>query len=295
MKESRLRMRYLDIAKGLAILFMFAQHCMILHEVSVGEGSDFLSSLFILLGTAPAAPIFMLIMGIFLARSELSFSGYLWRGTKLILLGYLLNLLRFTIPLGILGEVGIPFSEGETPWDMLWAVDILQLAGLSLIVCGALKRFVAHRFVLPGVILAILLVSPWLWGTGGLFLDIFWGDSPSVYFPFFPWGVYPILGMYLSSHLLREKNLKERLNSLFLIGVVVLSLGGALFEFFPEGDYHRSGAGIHLLMIGFSLCWMRFCYSLAEMFRAEGLISRTLVFWSKNVTAMYFVQWVLFG
>lgn len=44
-----------------------------------------------------------------------------------------MNLLRFSIPLFIVGTAGFQLIDGETPLSMFLAVDILQLAGLAFI------------------------------------------------------------------------------------------------------------------------------------------------------------------
>ena len=297
MKSSKEKSRilYLDLAKALAILFMIMQHCMIIHERSAGEGESILANIFVLLGTAPAAPVFMLVMGIFLMSSGSSFQKNIFRGIKLILLGYLLNLLRFTIPLLITGAAGFQYTAGETPLSMFLSIDILQLAGLSMIV-GSLFKKTINKKVFPVIILFILLVSPFLWsqfGNSSLF-SILWGNAKNVYFPFFPWFIYPLLGMYMSKYLLDIQKINKNLKKISLIGIVTIVLGILFFDFFPIGDYHRSGAAIHSLIIGFIFLWLPICFRLANKFK-EGKIVKVFSFWSKNVTAVYFIQWVLFG
>ena len=214
------RIYYLDIARGFAIFGMFTQHCMIVHEVSAGEGESLLANLFVLLGTAPAAPVFMLIMGAFLMKSKASTRQNIWRGIKLLILGLILNFLRFTIPLLIAillyGSDSLHLAEGETLLTLSFSVDILQLAGLSLIFCTLIKRIAEQKNTIPFLILIVLLASPFLWGKfgGNPFSDLFWGDAKTVYFPFFPWIIYPLLGMYLSRHLISGKTLKSALKKM---------------------------------------------------------------------------------
>ena len=97
--SDRKRILYLDIARGFAILFMFTQHCMLMYEYGAGDSEHWLSVIFVLLGTAPAAPIFMLIMGVFLMKSRATTRLQLMRGVKLFALGYLLNALRLPMML----------------------------------------------------------------------------------------------------------------------------------------------------------------------------------------------------
>ncbi len=65
--------------------------------------------------------------------------------------------------------------------------------------------------------------------------------------------------------------------------------------FSPIGNYERSGASIHLLIIGFVFFWLNACYWIEQKFGVENLIIKVLIYWSRNVTAIYFIQWVLFG
>ncbi|MED1918913.1 heparan-alpha-glucosaminide N-acetyltransferase domain-containing protein, partial [Bacillus thuringiensis] len=118
------RIFYLDFARGLAVFFMIMQHAMIMHERTSGEGDTLLGNLFVLLGTAPAAPVFIFIMGVFAVRSKKSVAENMIRGCKIFAFGYVLNVLRFTIPFSLAGDSGVAMSH-------LFMVDIFQLAGLS--------------------------------------------------------------------------------------------------------------------------------------------------------------------
>ncbi|MFG6100225.1 heparan-alpha-glucosaminide N-acetyltransferase domain-containing protein [Leptothoe sp. ISB3NOV94-8A] len=306
------RSYYLDIARGFAVFGMFTQHCMIVHEVSGGEGDSLLANLFVLLGTAPAAPVFMLLMGAFLIKSKASTRQNMWRGIKLLILGIILNLLRFTIPvliaISLYGRDNLNLAEGETLLTLLFAVDIFHLAGLSLIFCTLIKKITDQKNTIPLLILTVLLASPFLWGRFGSnpFFDPFWGEANTVYFPFFPWIIYPLLGMYLSRYLLSGDRLKSSLRKMGWYGFGLSALGIVIFLFSavgilafdvlsPIGDYYRSGASIHLLMIGFVLAWFSVCHWLEQTLSIENRIIKVLIYWSKNVTAIYFVQWVLFG
>ena len=308
--KKKRRIHFLDIARGFAIFGMFTQHSMIMHEISAGEGENLLANLFFYLGTAPSAPVFMVIMGAFLMKSDSSIGQSVWRGIKLLILGFILNLLRFTLPLliALADNNSLNVTEGETPLELLFYVDIFQLAGLSLIFGAFLKKIAEKKLVVPVLILAILLVSPFLWGKldNNPFLNLFWGDAKNVSFPFFPWVIYPLLGMYLSQYLIESRTLKRNLTKMGWSGLVLCSLGLLIVNlsvfkfltfdvFFPNGNYERSGAGIHLLIIGFVFFWLNACYGIEQKFGVENLLVKVLIYWSKNVTAIYFIQWVLFG
>ena len=294
--KQSMRIDYLDFARGLAIFFMIMQHTMIVHEKSGGEGNTVLGNAFLLLGTAPAAPVFMLIMGAFFMRSKKNMKENIIRGIRLFIFGYILNVFRFTLPLLISGTSTLLGAESLS---LLFEVDILQLAGLSLIAAAFIKQFAANRYIFPIAIIVILFLSPYLWGQlSGIPIFIpLWGTEAFVSFPFFPWFIYPLLGMYASRYLL-DYAVIDRMKKKFLwLGLAVLAIGVLLFDQFPIGDYYRSGLGVHLTIIGFVVLWLLICYRFVEKsgLNKQNFILKTLSFWSRNVSAIYVTQWILFG
>ena len=199
------RLRFLDLARGLAIVFMVFQHVQIIFAVSSGEDSA-LGVTFLLLGTAPAAPVFMVAMGFLLGSSSRTGvrSGVV-RGLQLFALGYVLNLVRFSVPLLVSGDPHAIDVFGGTWWGPLFEIDILQLAGLSLIVLGPVKRYVRDPRLVLALAAAVAIVAPLLWGVGGgnVVLDPLWGLGDWVSFPLFPWLAYPLLGLALAGFTVR--------------------------------------------------------------------------------------------
>ena len=62
------------------------------------------------------------------------------------------------------------------------------------------------------------------------------------------------------------------------------------------GDgYSRTGAAVHLMMIGFVFLWLPICSLIAASWKDGSKMLQTLTFWSKNVTCIYIIQWLLFG
>lgn len=292
-KENDKRIFYIDFTRGLAIFFMIMQHAMIMHEVSSGEGNSLLGNFFILLGTAPAAPVFIIILGTFLKSSASSIKKSLIRGTKLIILGYLLNIVRFSIPVYIAGG---PYLPGQSPLSLFFTIDILQMTGLSLLIFSGLKKYSDKKFIFPVLILFILASSPYLWGIFPYFNEInpFFGTGSVIEFPLFPWVIYFLLGMYLSKYLLLYFN-KTTKKSFIFYGTVLIITGIFTFDIFPIGDYYRSGLRIHFIMIGFTLIWFVLCSYLAKLVEKQNFINNTISFWSRNVTSMYIIQWIIYG
>ena len=297
------RLRFLDLARGLAIVFMVFQHVQIIFAVSAGEDSS-LGAIFVLLGTAPAAPVFMVAMGfLFGSSSRTGVRDGLVRGLQLFALGYLLNLLRFSLPLLLAGDADILELFGGTWWGPFFEIDILQLAGLSLIVLGPVKRYVRDPRLVVALVAAVAIVSPLLWGVGGgnVLVDPLWGLGDWVSFPLFPWLTFPLLGLALAGFTVRATSARRLMRSWALAGAGAAVAGVALLPFAPGpggilavGDYYRSGLPMQLILAGFVLLW------LPALWWLDGRLSwvwipRYLTSLSRTITPVYLIQWVLIG
>ncbi|MBI2422190.1 MAG: DUF1624 domain-containing protein [Candidatus Hydrogenedentes bacterium] len=291
------RVAFLDLARGLAVFFMIMQHAIIVHAHGTGEDGGIIGGVFLLLGTAPAAPVFMLIMGLFMVKVRGGPAALARRGVLLFVLGYVLNLFRFTLPLTLAGAFGEALPPELEPWHLFWEVDILQLAGLSFLAAAALCPFAASRWVFPVLILVVLFVSPFLWGRFAdvpLFVPL-WGIHDIVSFPFFPWVIYPLLGMYLSDTLIGLDGSVSRRRILAGVGLGLMVAGLLTYRVFGPGDYYRSGAGVHFGMVGFVLLWLVFCCWISRRLGTKRIPVRVVHFWSRHVTGIYVIQWILFG
>ncbi len=298
------RIEYLDFARGFAILFMILQHAMIVFDSNQGEGG-LLGIVVVLLGTAPAAPVFMFIMGIFFARKKATlFHSDFLAGIKLVFLGYLLNLLRFVIPnlLTFVDSQDNSILADQSSLDLFLSVDILQMAGFSWIIMAILKKIKHSSKFLPVLIIGIAILSPFLWNhfSASTLLGIFGGTGANVYFPIFPWIIYPLLGVLLSNFFTNRDKYDQNLNRAALIGTALIVEGSIFlllfseFQIFTAGDYHRSGISIHLIMIGFMLIWFWICNKLVK-FKSLNPLKNIFRHWSLNVTKVYFIQWILIG
>lgn len=290
------RIFYLDFMRGLAVFFMILQHAIIIHERTSGEGNTILGNLFVILGTAPAAPVFIFIMGVFFIKSNKPLKQNILRGLKLFVFGYTLNLLRFTIPVFL---AGAPFEYNQDPLSLFFTVDIFQLCGLSLIIFSGLKKYSKNPYILPSLILVILTVSPYLWEYNkSIFaFEPLWGINENTDFPLFPWSIYFLLGMYFSKYFYEEnlqRNLKKRL---ILISITLGFIGLITLPLFPIGDYYRSGLSVHFLMMSFILLWLVFSdYLIAKLnSKNSNKVLGIIYYWSKKVTPIYILQWLLFG
>ena len=295
------RLRFLDLARGLAIVFMVLQHVQLLFAVDSGEHSA-VGLTFLLLGTAPAAPVFMVAMGFLFGSSAKADVRYgVVRGLQLFALGYVLNALRFTLPLLLTGDPRLDEFFGG-PWVPLLEVDILQLAGLSLMILGPVKRFVRGPWLVVAAAAAAAAVAPLLWGgLGSPLLDVLWGTGEWVSFPLFPWLAYPLLGLALARFTARASSASRLLRAWTLTGAGLIVVGTLVVLLVPDaggilalGDYFRSGLPVQLILAGFVLLWLAALWWLDRRLSWR-MAPRYLTSLSRNITAIYVIQWLLIG
>lgn len=306
------RLPSIDLARGLAVFFMIAVHVLVflgsaeVYESAFGQIIDFL-------GSPPAAPVFMTLMGFSLIYSrKKGLKTRLLRGLKIILLGYLLNILRGTIPfeIGKYLEVDVvvspPLSE-LSGYIFTVAVDILQFAGVALMILAIIQELKINKWIILFMSLIVSLVSPLLWGiaTGipvvDFVLDIFWGDhvvplfNNLIGFPVFPWLAFPLLGMFLGETIKNSPDQEKSFKTIGIVGVVVLIVGLVLITIDPEyhlNDYYHSRQGAMIFMCGFVMAWLYLTKLLTD-YIPDNPVFRLLYSWSRGVTSIYFIQWII--
>jgi hypothetical protein len=281
--EKKNRLSQLDLARGFAVLCMFAVH--ILQTLS--DKQEVRKSLFgrivEFLGGAPAAPTFMFLMGMGLAASHKTLGTQAKRGFLLMFGGYALNFARATLPI----QLGAPYP-GD-PWEFFWMVDILQFAGFTLLLFPLLQKL--PLWALGALFLGVSFFSPFLWGLtpdAHALVDILWGKHPRVFFPVFPWLAFPLAGI------LHAKLRPQRSRSVFLIiGFLFIMAGVPLHKFLWDEtvfSYYHASPGAIFWMTGFTILWLEVCDFLAPRI---GRIIHFFRFWSENVTTAYAFSWVL--
>ena len=81
----------LDLLKGIAVLLMIQVHVMELFA-SDAVSTSTVGKLSLFFGGAPVAPLFMIIFGYFIAKSNKSVRQLLARGVQIFVLGMALNI-----------------------------------------------------------------------------------------------------------------------------------------------------------------------------------------------------------
>jgi len=146
------RRREFDVARGLAVVFMIAVHLAIAvyagYESGFGKVVDFL-------GSAPAAPVFMFLLGAnVLTSRQNDFRTLFRRGLMLLIGSYVFNVVCHALPFYVIG-VRHP-SDGwmNDVWAWVGAVDILTFAGLAFMLIAVLRKLRAA----PGTILIVAIL-----------------------------------------------------------------------------------------------------------------------------------------
>lgn len=324
----RHRIRTLDLARGLAILFMIMQHVVLMYG-NLDAQLHFIGLIMVGLGTLPAAPVFLFLMGVCFRYSERNdselFSYGVRRGIVLFLLGFILNFGRFTLPILVgLEEISLDvFSSDKgihlNSLSSLFVIDILQCAGLSLILMAFLVKYIKGERNMLLCIGGLLIFFPISWNIAlginlnYLILNLLWGMSIEVFFPLFPWVIYPIVGMILGQRLrsgndfdqliLYSRNLsivlflitilvsfRNVLKDLLIIDFLIKILNSLLMSYNSDS----LSLTFTMLTISFILFWIWICHMVITK-TPHNHVYNLLFYWSRNVTVMYVIQWTLIG
>ena len=290
-----------DLLKGLAVIFMIQVHLMELFATPEVYGS-WMGRLSLFLGGPSAAPVFMAVMGYFLAQTKKPTSYFLLRASKLIGLAFLLNL-------GLNAHLLLKIANGTlaiNPFPYIFGVDILFLAGISIILTALFKPLF-KGYWLPWLILMLLFagLNPYLPIYSGSLTWVkyvqayFWGYTSWSYFPVFPWMAYVMAGYVF--YLIIKKlpaiifSFKIRL-LLVIILTVFLALSynyGLRIASILEVYYHHSIL-FFLWDLAFLAWWVLLIDEISTYF-SRILPFRYLQWIGKNVTVFYVVQWLIIG
>jgi uncharacterized membrane protein len=295
------RMALPDILKGIAVMLMIQVHLTELFAVETWFNS-MAGQISLFLGGPPAAPVFMAVMGYFIAIGNKSLSQNIKQGFKLILWGLLLNL-------GMNAHLLIRIFSEEfalDPWPYIFGVDILFLAGLSVIVISLL-RIAFHRNLLLWLLALIFfaVMNSWLPVYSGEIQAIkylqayFNGYYHWAYFPLFPWAAYPLAGYIFK--LLEDRFNFSKINEKHLLyaAIALLITLIATFEYgflhstILQVYYHHEG-----LFVAWSLTFVLFWTLVLRLLtggKTEGFLMHWLQWTGKNVTAFYVFQWLIIG
>jgi len=302
MKE---RILSLDLARGFTVAFITPIHCMLLFS-SPAVHESWLGAIFKFIAEGPGAQLFMMLMGIsFVLNTHRNTGNVLTRSFQILMLGYVLNFFKFGIPFlfGLVPGELLRYMEVENDvtgfFQLVLTGDILQLAGLSLFVLLVCRKLFAYRFLYFVLAVIICFVSPQLWDyTSDHFIlnevaQLTGGQPPRVFFPLFPWLVYPVFGMYVGT--LIKGGVKIKLPRLWKGTILITTIAMLIYYYFHsnnEGSFYRTSPSdtiFHLMVV---MAWL-YAWQLISKWVPDNRLFELLRWLSKHITLIYFVQWLL--
>lgn len=290
-----------DLLKGFAVFLIVPVHILESFIDYPGRESLF-GKIMLFLGGPIAVPVFMIIMGYFVARNHKPLLTNISRGTKVFIVGFLLNIgLNFHLLLKI-KFAGWPYQ----PLEYIFGVDILYFAGIALIILSFLKLIKKGK---AWVGYALFLIVTGLTGymnnhlmlTERNYLVPFIGGTYSwSYFPLFPWLAYPLLGFAFANS---EENIVSFLSSQKIASGIILTVVAALVILFSKSryaitvylpTYYHHTFWFSLWAVGLIILWVVLLRFLIQKF-PETFVGNFLMWLGKNITAFYVVQWLIIG
>lgn len=290
-----------DLLKGFAVFLIIPVHILETFIDFPGRESVFGKILYFL-GGPVAVPVFMMVMGYFIAQSTKNSNQLVARGIKILFLGFLLNIgLNFHLLLNILFK-----AWRINPWEYTFGVDIFYFSGLAIIFLAFVKQIKSrHEWILlPLVLLIALSTSPmnrFMMSTERNYLFPFIaGTYYWSYFPLFPWMVYPLLGFLIQkkeafiSKLITERRSEIKIAcAMVLIVLIVFREFGFTTTINLNKSYHHAFP-YFLWALGVIFLWTAFLRQVVIWFNDFPVV--VFLRWlGKNITVFYIIQWLIIG
>jgi hypothetical protein len=252
-----------------------------------------------------AAHAFMFAMGVgTVYSSRRQPVNLIRRGIWIFVLGYILNFFRY----GIYALAG-GIIEGEFMEETLYALtaqDILQFAGLALIVTGILYyfRLKATHILVIAVVLSMIAEPLAFQFEGSYAANYFLGfflvtTEDESCFVFMSWFLFVAIGRLFGTVIRKKKNLDSFYFRLFIIACPVMVLYIILtFIFGPfflcrEGWYYGVSLPETLGLLSIDMTLLSAFYFLLKKIDLSTV--RPLITMSKNVNAIYVIHWCILG
>jgi uncharacterized membrane protein len=313
----RERVVEIDIGRGLAVLLMILVHTLWMYGSKETQSSSVLGHVIHFVGKGTAA--FLLTMGLSFTLSRRgSLQGDLLRGLLILGVGYGMNFLKFIVPISIFGTMPesfvaaygfrSPLGVAELRYLLLTG-DILQMAGVSLLLIAFVRRYVPSKWVVLSLALLVLGLSRELSGMRpgipGLdyVADLFVANHYHVYFPVLPWMSFILVGLAMGMEI-RDRGFDRRpvFSGALPVGIACVAAGGGLCLWssaYHWGSFFHLGPGGAVYLLGINLVLLGVIHRLVERQKrrggavGHGAWLKLLTYCSARVTSLYVIQWTL--
>ncbi len=312
MEKTRKRYIEFDVLRACAILLLPLIHVYEeLNDCGYLTSAASQSQRWILVLCVYAPSVFMLCFGanLFFAK-EKSPKTYTKRGLHFLLLGVLLNIVRFVIPALVVQIFGKADVLAEALQEIL-CCDIYDFVGLYLLFYALMKRLKMSN----SVMLLITLVMMWAntkWGgtsTNIELLDCFLGRfiyiNDRSCFPLLSWAIFPTLGIFIGQiyQNIQEETrgkilLKVAIGSFILDEVIYATLVSYGLDYYmvavsPANAYITDIINVFILILIFGKL-LPIAYWIVTRFE-KSLPVRWLCSLSSVIMSFYVIQWVIIG
>jgi uncharacterized membrane protein len=303
MMDDRSRVGAADLLKGVAVVLMIQVHLMeVFARQELLESTAGSISLF--LGGPFAAPVFLAVMGYFLAGSQRSLARKLQRSGKIILLGLLLNI---GLNMNWLAHHLTGRIAGD-PWQFVFGADILFTAGIGIGLTALARRFLPDRtWIFAAAAISFPLLSTVLpeTHTGNAVsryaMAFVYSKESWSYFPIIPWLGYVFAGYAWRTAGREYEGLMQSVSlcrpttaCLVLVAAVIAGLSYSWRITTDLPAYYHHGLPYFLWAVAFLLLWGKVIDVLDSTSGPAGFVSG-LKWLGRNVTAAYVIQWLLIG
>ena len=300
-----------DYAKTLAIFFMVIIH--VLEEISTYGAYEVIPAGFwenlVEFGAGPlAAPVFMCAMGVGIIYSRHNEPSELFRrGVRILLLAIGLNLVRGVIPTLTVSAIRGTIDPDRI-FYLMFNVDILHFAGLSLMLTALLKKIHVPPLAFVPVAIAMQIIGnmlppitedcPVLLYIFGSFFQM----SPLSAFPLLICYIHIAVGIALGDILIRQKD-PDRFYHVVFWGSLSL-LAGLLFTLVSLG-YDLKNLYILYDELYYQQTFLHFVFNtlviMLELSLLHFMLNRFrpaeafVRFCGKNLNSIFLIQWVIIG
>lgn len=290
-----------DLLKGFAVFLIVPVHVLETFIDYPGRETVF-GKVLLFMGGPVAVPVFMMVMGYFMAKNRKTLQQNLWRGIKVFGVGFLLNIgLNFHLLLKI------RFSAWQiNPLEYIWGVDILYFAGLSLIFLSLLKKIRSGK---EWIALALILFVTGATSTANsVFLSTernYWmpfvaGSYSWSYFPLFPWLAYPLAGFSffyfeekIRAFLLKKIQIQRMLTVVIAALVLMAAKWGYENTIYLPAYYHHTFL-FSLWVFGVVILWALLMQLVIKKI-PQNWVVQFLQWLGTNITVFYIIQWLIIG